>query len=127
MRAAFAFAALLALGTLPATATAAPGLPGPFAGFVVEGQTNAHFFVSQPQGMQCILPVTWVVTLRYTPVTDVLGLEANGIDATGSQGFAQVSLEGACSTSFLILVSGVDVALIASYVVEIHSTNAPPA
>jgi hypothetical protein len=111
----------LAFLLLVPAASAGPGLTGPFAGLVVEGQTNAHLFSSYPPGLECILPVTWVVTLHYAPTSDVLGLEARGVSAVGHDGFAQVSFEDSCSTSFVILVSGVDVALLATYTVDVHS------
>lgn len=112
--------ALLFLGSVPAhAAKGLPGSPGPFTGFVVQGQTNVHLFATPPPEKHCILPVTWVVTLTYVPTGDTLALSAGGETDVGSGGFAQVSFEAACSTSFLITVTGVQVALIADYVVKV--------
>lgn len=111
--------AVAALAVPHAAAASAVGLGGPFAGLVVEGQTNAHLYATPGPPMDCILPVTYVVTLTYAPATDVLTLTANGIADEGSGGVAQVSFVAACWTQFAVTVSGTDVAFVAAYEVSV--------
>jgi hypothetical protein len=107
----------------PAEASKLPN-QGPYAGVVVEGSTMVHTY-SSIVPMQCILPVTYVVTLSYAPAGDTLVLSAAGVSATGSDGHAEVSFEAACSTTFTITVTGEDVSSVAAYEVSV-SGGGPP-
>ena len=102
-----------------ASAASAVGTGGPFVGLVADGQTNAHLYVTPGPPMDCILPVTYVVTLTYAPASDVLTLSANGVTDEGSAGVAQVSFVAACWTQFAVTVSGTEVAFLAAYEVTV--------
>jgi hypothetical protein len=119
----------IALAAAPHAASAAgpaaAGTGGPFAGVVVEGQTNAHLYSTPGPPMHCILPVTYVVTLKYAPASDALTLTANGVSDLGSAGFAQVSFEAACWTQFAVTVSGTDVAFLAAYEATVGQGGPP--
>jgi hypothetical protein len=113
----------LALLPAPSAAARAVGTTGPYAGYVVEGQTNTHLY-ADPVPKHCILPVTYYVTLRYEPAEDVLGVSVGSLSDEGSDGFAQVVFEAACWTTFTIAVTGVDVGLVAAYTVTV--SQGPP-
>jgi hypothetical protein len=109
---------LLALAPAPATAKEDPGTTGPYTGVVTQDATNSHLYDDHIT-MDCILPVTYIVTLTYQPASDTLGLTANGVSATGVGGQAIVTFVAACSLTFTILVSGIDVAVAAGYAVTV--------
>lgn len=109
--------ALLALALLP---TALAGT-GPYTGTVVQGETDMHYFKNYSKGELCPdVMRTYTVVLEYAPTTDVLTLTAAGIEAAGSGGWAAVSFDASACTEFDVLVTGTQVASVASYTVTVY-------
>lgn len=121
---------VLVIGVLPGlagTVAAEPLVsPGPFVGTVEEDQTATHRFDNQPPGAGCVeVLVPYVVVLDYAPGTAQLSLSVGDDTAAGEAGAAVLHLERSPCTSFLIEVTGEDVADEAAYTVEVAWSLAP--
>ena len=110
----FVVAALVAIAPLAAAA------PGPYGGFVTQGQTRTHVYFNDLvcQGRS---NVEYTVTLE-TSATDVLRLTAGGRVAYSDLGATAVTFWKSPCARFEIHVYGFRVAEMAPYTVSVTSS-----
>lgn len=119
---------LLVVAALAPLGSAKVGTEGPFAGFVVQNQTNVHLYDNTPPDGICpqyFAPVPYTVSLTYSPPADVLTLELLGRSGPvlGRHGVASISFEGGGCEMLAIAVTGTSVAYVATYTVHVTQTG----
>lgn len=119
-----AAAGLVTVLALPAAAAPAGG-PGPFAGQVVQGETDTHVY--RAGSSPCIqIAVQYAVTLTYAPTSDTLTLSAGTQTVTGANGTATATVWGSPCSQITIGVTGTSVASTATYAVAVTRSVLPP-
>ena len=114
--------ALSALGlvTVLAAPAAAAGTPGPFAGVLRQGQSNAHAYDNNPTNDPCPhVMVGYTVRLTWAPPTAALTLSAFGVSTTRTGGAASLYSVRSYCTAFPIGVTGTQVPDAAVYTLTV--------